>query len=176
MSKKKRNSKKKPKWTPPNVAAAMRAANQRGSYGASIAAREIARQFGEATLALHRKPAKKKRASLSKAEKAARARVRAARASYASSAARAARLPGKKKRTSKKKVARASAPAQTRRQTSKLPTTTADKVIADAAKKQLRRWLCEGARRSGCGAGGSRVISGKGSFVRIRPPRFMTTG
>ncbi len=168
-------SKKKKRDKVPNVAAAMRAANQRGQYGSAIATKALIEQLGKATLAMHSGRMKSPKRKLSKTEKAARARVLAA---YRASAARAARLPGKKKRRTKKKTAsRAAAPAPARRRTSKkVRTVTANQVIAAQAQAALKRWLCEGARRSGCGAGGSRVVTGKGSFVRIRPPRFMTAG
>lgn len=188
----KKNKSKKPS-VPSSVAAAMRAANQRGSYGSSIAAKEMARAFGAMTLAMHKKPAEKMRSpkrKLSAAEKAARKRALAARRAYATAAARAARLPGKKKRKAapkksrvapRKKVAtravsRVAAAPKPRRASKKVPTVTAASVINNAQKAALKRWLCEGARRSGCGAGGSRVVTGKGSFVRLRPPRFMTAG
>jgi len=179
MSKKKKRS-KTTRWSKPrvdtatrsNVAAAMRAANQRGSYGSSIAAREMARAFGARTLDMY---AKKPKPKLSKAEKAARARVRKARSAYATNAARAARLPGK--RAGKKVRHAATAPAAARKpKKPKVPTVTAESVINKAQKNALVRYLCEGARRSGCGGGGSRVVTGKGSFERIRPPRFMTAG
>lgn len=182
MSNKKRSKKKKSSWKVPNVGAAMRAANARGGYGSAISTKALIESLGKATLAMHGKKPKRK---LSKAEKKARKRVLGARAAYASAAARAARL-GKKKRSkrskvAKKKTTRRASPAPAARRASaprrkKVPTVTASSVINQAAKAALKRWLCEGARRSGCGAGGSRVITGKGSFVRIRPPRFMTSG
>jgi hypothetical protein len=172
--------------SPSAIAAAMRAANQRGQYGAAIATNALVAQLGAMTRGLAKKPRRK----LTAAEKAARKRVLAA---HKSSAARAARLPGKKKRRTAKKTAkkrpvsggttpraRAADHAASRRASaprrSKVPTVTANSVINGAAKAALKKWLCEGARRSGCGAGGSRVVSGKGSFVRIRPARIMTAG
>jgi hypothetical protein len=168
------------------VAAAYRSTLGGGSYGKAIAAKatkaleaQMVQQLGAMTLGMHQKSPKKK---LSKAEKKARARVLRA---HKSSAARAARLPGKKKRkkTSKRSKVAARKKTTTRRASpapaakkaprrKKVATVTADAVIKAAAQKAAKRWLCEGARRSGCGAGGSRVVTGKGSFVRLRPPRF----
>ena len=167
------------------VARAYRSTLGGGSYGAAIAAKatkaleeQMVKQLGAMTLGMHKKTPKRK---LTKAEKKARARVLKA---HKSSAARAARLPGQKRQGSTKKrrqgarkktATRSTAPAAKKasRRKSKVPTVTADAVINNAAKKAMKKWLCEGARRSGCGAGGSRVVTGRGSFVRIRPPRFM---
>jgi hypothetical protein len=132
----------------------------------------------------------KPKSKLSKAEKKARGRVLAA---HRASAARAARLPGKKRKAKKKtraakrskvaprkKTASRSASAPRAAKPSKKPaskkgvkTMTADAVIKAAASGALKRWVCEGVRRSGCGAKGTRVVTAKGSFQRIRPPRFM---
>lgn len=172
------------------VAAAYRSSLGGGNYGAAIAAKaakemeaKIAKQMGEMTLAMHKKSPTRK---LSKAEKKARARVLSA---HRASAARAARLPGKKRRKKagkrskvapRKKTATrtASAPRAAKKRSSKkkVRSVTADAVVKAAALAAKKRWLCEGARRSGCGAGGSRVVTGSGSFKRIRPPRFMSAG
>lgn len=169
----KKNKKRSKAKSSSSVAAAMRSANQRGSYGSAIATKALVQQLGAMTRALG-KPGKKKRRKLTKAEKAARKRVLSA---HRASAARAARLPGKKKRRPVKKAAvrTASKPAA-RRSSKRAPTVTAAQVINNATKAALKRWLCQGPRRSGCGAGGSRVVTGTGSFKRIRPMRFMTTG
>lgn len=136
--------------------------------------RAIGAAFGAAMAAGFNSSGKMKspKRKLSAAEKAARKRVQSA---IRSSAARAARLPGKKRRSSGKKT-RSTAPA-TRRASSKKPrTVSASQVIAAAATKALKTWACQGPRRSGCGSGTARVVNAKGSFVRIRPPRVMTSG
>lgn len=141
------------------------------------AATAMAAQLGVLTRGMYKKPKRK----LTKQEKAARKRVRKARAAYASSAARAARLPGKKKRSrvaprKKTSTRRASAPSAKRTSKKKVRSVTANQVIANATRKALQTWLCRGPRRSGCGSGGTRVVSGSGTFKRIRPMRFMTAG
>lgn len=171
------------------VAAAYRTTLGGGNYGAAIAAKQaraieskIAADFGAMTRAMYAKTPKAKRTP---AEKAARKRVLSA---HKSSAARAARLPGGKRsktapKAPKKGGAKAAVAAAARRATTPkkpkkppLKTVTADSVIKDATTKALTRWLCQGPRRSGCGAGGSRVITGQGRFIRIRPERAMTGG
>ncbi|HWO09983.1 MAG TPA: hypothetical protein VNN80_10905 [Polyangiaceae bacterium] len=114
---------------------------------------------------------------LTAAEKAARKRVKKAH----SAIARAARLPGKKKRSGKKRAPAAAARKATRRSSrKKVATVSAAQVIAKAATAALKTWACRGPKRTGCGAGGTRVVSvGKlpvGGLRRIRPPRFMTAG
>lgn len=44
---------------------------------------------------------------------------------------------------------------------------TAAQVVAMAKKGKLQRWLCQAPKRSGCGRR-ARVVSGKGSFQRLR--------
>lgn len=168
------------------VSAAYRSSLGGGNYGAAIANKALVAQLGAMTKAMHTPVSgrmKSPKRQLSKAEKAARKRVRGARAAYASAAARAARLKGGRKRSTvakKKAASRSAAPAARRAaapRKPKVPTVTANQVVAAAAKAALRRWACEGPRRSGCGAGGSRVVNhpkGRASLVRIRPPRFMT--
>lgn len=175
----KKNKRKRGQLTgkvPASVAAAMRAANRGGQYGAAIATKAMIEELGAMTRGMYKKPARHK---LTKEEKKARSRVLAA---HRASAAGAARL-GRRKKPSKvaprkKTSSRPAAPPQSQRRTSKkkVRTVTADAVIRAAEQKALRRWLCEGPRRSGCGAGGSRVITGRGSFKRIRPHRLMTAG
>lgn len=177
----KKNKRKRGQLTgkvPASVAAAMRAANRGGQYGAAIATKAMIEELGAMTRGMYA-PTRSPRRKLTKEEKKARARVLAA---HRASAAGAARLGRRKKRSKvaprKKAAARKAAPPQSQRRTSKkkVRTVTADAVIRAAEQKALRRWLCEGPRRSGCGAGGSRVITGKGSFKRIRPHRLMTAG
>lgn len=125
-------------------------------------------------------PRKKPRPKLTAAEKAARGRVLAA---HRARAARAARLPGGKKpkkpkaktKTAPKRTATAASAVKSaaRRAGKRVPTVTAAQAVARAQTAALKRWVCEGARRSGCGAGGSRVITATGKFKRLRPPRFM---
>lgn len=169
-----KSKKSSPPRVPASVAAAMRAANRGGQYGSAIATKAMIEELGAMTRGMYKKPARHK---LTKEEKKARARVLAA---HRASAAGAARLGRRKKRSKvaprKKAASRAAAPAPQRRTSKKVRTVTADQAIKEAAQRSLRRWLCEGPRRSGCGAGGSRVITGKGSFKRLRPPRFMTAG
>jgi len=162
------------------VAAAYRSSLTGGSYGAAIAAKAdalaAASPYGS-IMASMMTPYKKPRPKLTAAEKAARKRVRAAHGSMA----RAARLPGKKKRTTKKKTASRAAAPQARNtsmpkkpKTPKLRTLSADAVIKGAASAALKKWACEGPRRSGCGSGGTRVVnhgSGKDKLIRIRPLR-----
>lgn len=163
--------------------AAERALGQ--AFGAAMARpgaeRALGQAFGAAMSGAGKKAENMRspRRKLSRAEKAARARVKGLYAKMG----RAARLPGGKKRSKvgkKKATRRTAAPVQARQARragkKKVATVTADSVIKAAAQKAMQRWLCEGARRSGCGAGGSRVVTGKGSFKRIRPPRFMTGG
>lgn len=164
------------------AAAAERALGQ--AFGAAMAKPGIERALGQAFGAAMSGAGKKAenfkspRRRLSKAEKAARARVKGLYAKMG----RTARLSGGKKRSKvgkKKTTRRSTAPIQarqTRRPSKKVANVTAESVIKNAAQAAMKRWLCEGARRSGCGAGGSRVVTGKGSFKRIRPPRFMTGG
>jgi hypothetical protein len=77
------------------------------------------------------------------------------------------KAPPKPRKPSKPKGGSKAAAAQNR-------TVTADSIVKEAKQAELKRWLCEGPKRSGCGAGGTRVVSGKGSFTRLRPPKFMT--
>lgn len=49
---------------------------------------------------------------------------------------------------------------------------TAEQVVKAAVDADLKRWLCQGPKRTGCGSTG-RVTSGKGTFVRLRPPKFL---
>lgn len=181
------------------VAAAYRTSVKGGNYGAAIAAKQaqaaeraMGAAFGAAMAAAPRKSeaeygrawgaakggkfgsgfGKRAKHALSSAEKKARAAVKAA----ITNVARAARLPGKGKGKVKGKRAAAAAPAS-RRRTSKVPTVTAQQVLKQAESKALKRWACEGARRSGCGAGGSRVVNHpRGGLVRIRPPRVLSAG
>ena len=171
------------------VANAYKASLGRGSYSGQpaivAATKRIESELNAAALdalgGVVMSRAKKPRRKLTAAEKKARARVLSA---HRASAARAARLPGKRrsKKTSKRsKVTSRSAAAprtskKTTRRASKTRTVTAAQVVAAAAQKALRRWACEGPRRSGCGAGGSRVVTAKGSFKRLRPLRVMTAG
>src|SRR5262245_57700350 len=186
MSKSKRNKSKPAKKRrtkarrSSSVSRAYQSSLRGGNYGPAIAtkaARDAERALGAAFGASMAAGFSKKKHTLSKAEKTARKRVRAA---IASVAGKAARLKGKKRSKvapKKKRRTSSAAPASKKRASKKrVPTVTANSVIAAAEKKALRRWVCEGARRSGCGAGGSRVITAKGSFVRLRPPRFMTSG
>ena len=172
------------------VANAYKASLGRGSYSGQpaivAATKRIESELNAAALdalgGVVMSRAKKPRRKLTAAEKKARARGLSA---HRASAARAARLPGKKRRTKKtskrSKVTSRSAAAprtskKTTRRASKTRTVTAAQVVAAAAQKALRRWACEGPRRSGCGAGGSRVVTAKGSFKRLRPLRVMTAG
>jgi hypothetical protein len=177
------------------VASAYKASLTAGNYANSPSVKAVAlrmeRDMNEAALdalggVVMRRP--KKRWSLNKSEKSARKRVRAAY--FGTNPARSARLGVKKKRSGKKKASKktrgasAAVKAAARRASSpkppkkpKKPTlknVTADGIIKAAALAATQRWLCEGKRRSGCGAGGSRVVTGKGSFVRIRPPRLIS--
>lgn len=180
------------------VAAAYKSSLKHTGYGAAIAekaSREAERKLGAAFGAAMAKSApserdlgasfgaamakgRSPRKPLTTAEKKARARVLKA---HKANASRAARLPGGKKgkkgktgKTAGKKPSK----KPTTRPTSKknLPTVTANQVLAAASTNALKRWACEGARRSGCGAGGSRVVTATGTFKRLRPPRFMTGG
>lgn len=167
------------------IAAQFGAMSRGMNHVPSAESQRIAKQMAEMTLGMYKAPRRK----LSKTERAARGRVLSA---HRASAARAARLPGKTKRskkspakktTARRTATRRAAPSAARpaarRSSKKVRTVTADAVIRAAADTAMKKWLCEGARRSGCGAGGSRVISGKGSFKRLRPARpsrFMTSG
>lgn len=185
------------------IADAYRSSSGGGDYSAAIARRAesasndaIAKQLAAMTLGMHKKPAEKMRSpkrKLSKAEKAAKKRVQNA---IRKSAAKSARLEpkrrkkkiGKKKSSTSKKskvvrksaasiVKAAAAKTSKKRSTKKVRTVTADAAIKQAATTALKRWLCEGPKRTGCGRGGTRVkaasYKGPVSFTRLRPMRFM---
>jgi hypothetical protein len=76
---------------------------------------------------------------------------------YAKALRDARKVAPKKRRTVKKKTSRKGASA----------TVTAAQVIKMAQKGALKKWLCSGVKRTGCGSSG-RVVAGKGRFSRVR--------
>lgn len=172
MSKKKRTSKKAHRrGTRASVASAYRSTLGGGSYGAAIAAkaarqaeRALGAKFGE--IMMHRMHPELARVQGPRRPppKPKRRRLRETKKGRADAASNLALItargglygpirPGKPRKPRAKKV----------------PTVSAQAVVNQAQTAALKRWVCEGARRSGCGAGGTRVINAKGSFVRLRP-------
>lgn len=144
------------------------------SFGAAMAhgmARKSEADIGRAFGAAMAAGMKKGRKTLTASEKKAIAAVKKAITSGA--VAKAARLPGKRKRAGKKRAPAAAARRASKPRSKKPATTTAASVLATAQRKALQQWVCEGVRRSGCGAGGTRVVTRSGSFVRLRPPRLL---
>lgn len=100
-----------------------------------------------------RKPAKKRRSGkkkVSAAQRAARARFAAASRARGGKVRKA----GKKRRTTKAKPARRPAARKTSKRKSKVTTVTAAQVIKMAQKGSLKKWLCGGVKRTGCGSTG----------------------
>jgi len=96
-------------------------------------------------------------------------------------AKKAGRRGGKKR--SSQPAARASAPKVSKKRASKKTASkkraskkadnrqvTAAQVMKMAETGKLKRWLCEAPKRTGCGKR-AKVVSGKGSFARLRSPR-----
>ena len=87
---------------------------------------------------------------------------------------------GKKRKSAPRATKRAAAPSRpparkpakkSRRKSGSSNTViTAAQVLKMAKTGKLKRWLCEAPKRTGCGKR-ARVVSGKGSFARLRAPR-----
>lgn len=186
---KKKKSKKKPaaRRSSPSVAAAHTGMRKLGSYAEKIQNKAMIEALGRMTLGMY--AGKSPEAALTPAERAVQKRVLG---TLGIGAARAARLPRTStKAPAKKPAAKKPAPKRTATVAAvkaaaakKAPPAkkgarmvTAEQVVKDAATSQLKRWLCEGRVRSGCGRGGTRVITGQGKFYRLRgPSRFMSGG
>lgn len=152
-----------------------------GDYSAAIARRAtssqndaIARQLAAMTKGMYG----------SKAKKAAKEVVLAA----SGGAANISLAPKKKRSSSKKRTSagrgagafeiyssRFGGKKPKSKSKSKVKTASYASVLKNAQTTALKQWVCEGKRRSGCGAGGTRVVPFKGqaNFVRLRAPRFM---